>query len=196
MPDGTEVTSVLKQRKRFALLVYLAVHRRRDAHSWSELASVFWPQSEPRRARNSLRQAIHYLRRHLGDSVVVRTHDLSLRANPEAIETDVEGFLDAAGEERWEQALSLYTGDFMTGFALSLTGPFDAWLVEERDALQQAAQICARRLVDDSDPSGDLNAATEWWRRVAVLSPTHDAVVSRVLRRPTPTFPPPTPPPI
>jgi DNA-binding SARP family transcriptional activator len=193
MPDGTEATAVLRQRKRFALLVYLCTHRRRDAHSWSELAEVFWPDSDPRRARNSLRQTIHYLRQHLGDRVIVRNHDLSVSVGSDALRTDVDDFLDAAAEELWGQALSLYTGEFMTGFALPLTEAFDAWLLEERDALQQAAAICARRLADDSEVSGDLNAATLRWRQVAALSPTNEAVVSRVLRNPPAKLIPPAP---
>ena len=57
-PDGKEVTEVLVQGKRFALLAYLALARPRGFHRRDTLLALFWPELDARRARNSLSQSL------------------------------------------------------------------------------------------------------------------------------------------
>jgi DNA-binding SARP family transcriptional activator len=62
--DGTRLTFAL--RKAQALLLYLAVEG--GMHSRNKLTALLWPDSEPRDARRSLRNALTPLRSVLSDA--------------------------------------------------------------------------------------------------------------------------------
>ncbi|HKP74948.1 MAG TPA: hypothetical protein VJT67_05360, partial [Longimicrobiaceae bacterium] len=64
----TDLSAVTRQPKRLLLLAYLATApqgRARDA-----LQALFWPELDASAARNALSQALHFLRRHLGEGVL------------------------------------------------------------------------------------------------------------------------------
>ena len=61
--DGQEVR--ISRRKALALLAYLAVTR--QTHTRDALATLFWPEQDQIRARNSLRGALVSLRKALGE---------------------------------------------------------------------------------------------------------------------------------
>ena len=75
--DGRELRSVVVQPKRLALLAYLAAapggRHRRDT-----LLAVFWPDLDSTHARGALNKSLHYLRRSLGENVVVSQGDEEL----------------------------------------------------------------------------------------------------------------------
>jgi hypothetical protein len=68
---GRDLVAVLAQPKRLALLTYLVLARPPGFHRREVLLSLLWPQSDQGTARNSLRQALHFLRHALGDAVIV-----------------------------------------------------------------------------------------------------------------------------
>src|SRR5687768_17252806 len=83
--DGKEVSTVLAQPKRLALLAFLATARPRGFVSRDSLLALFWPESDEERARNSLRQALHHLRRSLGDASIVGRGDREVGVDPAVI---------------------------------------------------------------------------------------------------------------
>src|SRR5919112_6098659 len=113
--EGAELSALLAQPKRFALLVYLATARPRGFHSRDRLLALFWPESEGERARNSLRQALHYLRRSLGEEVVVGRGDREVAVDHALLACDAAAFDDAIERGDDEEALRLYAGDFLPG---------------------------------------------------------------------------------
>ena len=72
---GRDLNAVLAQPKRLALLTYLALARPPGFHRREILLSLLWPQSDHATARNSLRQALHFLRHSLGEAVIVSPND-------------------------------------------------------------------------------------------------------------------------
>ena len=70
-PEGREVTAVLVQPKRLALLAYLVAFRPQRMHRRDALLPLFWPDIPESRARSSLRQALHQLRQALGPDVLI-----------------------------------------------------------------------------------------------------------------------------
>src|SRR2546430_5433144 len=68
-PGGRELTPVLAQPKRVALLAYLAAATPRRLHRRDSLVALFWPELDQEHARAALRQALHGLRHALGDGV-------------------------------------------------------------------------------------------------------------------------------
>ena len=145
-------------KKELALLCYLAAEGGR--HPRSELAELFWPESEKRHARADLRAVLHKLRKTLkedgahdgvGRSFVIERNRLGLEPRGigldlevfEAVvslargETSLGGRSAAAGTRRelvgrLQGDLGLYRGDFMEGFSLQDAPEFELWLERER----------------------------------------------------------------
>jgi DNA-binding SARP family transcriptional activator/TolB-like protein len=177
--DGREVRSVLAQPKRLALLVYLAVgvpggFARRDT-----LLAMFWPESSDERGRGAFRQAVLYLRRSLGEGVLVNRAEDELGIAHGVIRCDATGFRAAlaAGDE--EAALSLYGGDLLEGFFVSDAPGFEQWLDAERADLRGEAAAAAWKLAEAAATEGEDLAAVEWARRGVELAPLDEAAVRR-----------------
>jgi DNA-binding SARP family transcriptional activator len=73
--EGPEIRTVLAQPKRVALLAYLAVARPTGFHRRDRLLAMFWPDAEDERARASTQSRHLFLRRELGDDVIVNAGD-------------------------------------------------------------------------------------------------------------------------
>src|SRR5215207_3913289 len=73
--NGDDVRTILAQPKRAALLVYLAIAQPRGFHRRDRLLALFWPEHDTERARASLNRAIYFLRRELGDGIVISRGD-------------------------------------------------------------------------------------------------------------------------
>ncbi len=70
---GRELSSVLAQPKRVALLAYLAAATPRRLHRRDSLLALFWPELDQEHARAALRQALHGLRHALSASTQRRS---------------------------------------------------------------------------------------------------------------------------
>ena len=90
--DGREMSTVIAQPTRLALLAYLAAARPRGFHSRDTLIALFWPESDGERARNSLRQALHHLRRSLGEAAIPGRGDREVAVDPTLVECDAALF--------------------------------------------------------------------------------------------------------
>ena len=64
-----------------------------------------------------------------------------------------------------ERAHSLYQGDFLS------EDPYADWALEERDRLRELAGRELRAMVSLKRSAGDLDAATEYARRLAEMEP-------------------------
>lgn len=115
--------------KRFGLLAYLAC-----AGEWVErekLAFLFWPDVEEARARRDLRHLIYRTKAlHLAANLEIQPGSLCWR-----IETDVQSFRQAIGQEDWAAAVALYGGELLHGLYLGDSPEFMSWLELERETL-------------------------------------------------------------
>lgn len=177
--DAVEVRSVLAQPKRLALLAYLASATPRGFHGRETLLALFWPESDAERARNSLRQALHQLRRSLGDDVVVGRAD-QVGLDPAAFWCDAAAFDEAVEEKRYEDALKLYRGDLLPGFFIEDAPEAERWLEEERARRRRAAVDAAWKLADQEEARGELRAAALWAER-ALSSGAEETALRRLL---------------
>ena len=82
-----------------------------------KLLLYLWPESNTQRARNSLHQALHTTRRHLGEDVV-QADAITVRLNPFVFSSDLWDFLAALDRGDVEQAVELDEGAFLEGLAL------------------------------------------------------------------------------
>lgn len=180
--DDVDVQSVLQQPRRFALLVYLALASRKGPVGRDTVVSVFWPESEPARARGALSQALHYLRRSLGRDVIENVDLELLQLNGAVVACDAVEFLDAVDAGDWRQAVELYAGDLLPGFFGSAeTVEFEHWLDKERRRLQQEASRCAWSLAQAADDAGETTDAIVWARRACEWSMNDEAEARRLM---------------
>src|SRR5689334_20480492 len=99
--DGVrELESLLAQRSRAALLVYLTMERRvsRDV-----LTAMFWPESDADNARHALRQSLYHLTKALAGREWIESLSHELRVRP-GIEADATTFRTAIERGDLERA--------------------------------------------------------------------------------------------
>jgi len=178
--EGVELRSILAQPKRLALLVYLAVCTPHGFHRRDRLLALFWPESETERARATLNRAIYFLRRELGDGILVSRGDEEIGLNAERFWCDAAAFDDAYDQGDAVQCMELYRGDLLGGFFAEASG-FEAWLEGERGRLRGYASEAAWALSSDEEVRGNVLEAARWARQGAELAPFREVGIRRLL---------------
>jgi DNA-binding SARP family transcriptional activator/TolB-like protein len=178
-PDGNEVRSVLAQPKRLALLAYLAMAAPGGFVRRETLLAMFWPESDDERARASFRQAVRYLRRSLGEGVLVNRAEDELGIPTGVFRCDAVAFRAALERGDPAGALDLYQGDLLDGFFVADAPGFEAWLTAERAALRSAAAVAAWSLADTAETAGNPGGARARAGRAMDLEPLDEAGVCR-----------------
>ncbi|HEX6064867.1 MAG TPA: BTAD domain-containing putative transcriptional regulator [Longimicrobiales bacterium] len=164
-----------------ALLVFLATARPRGFHSRDTLLGLCWPESDDAAARNALRQALHYLRRSLGEEAITSRSDRDVGVDPAVVWCDAAAFDAAIEEKRYRDALELYQGDFLPGFFLEEAPEIERWLDEERTRRRNAAVDAAWAAAKSEEQSGHLRAAAVWARKAVGLKPYDEDAVRRLI---------------
>jgi DNA-binding SARP family transcriptional activator len=181
--DGIPVE--IGRRKAVALISYLAVTRQR--HHRDALAAMFWPESDQRRARASLRRVLSDLTRSLQEPWLDTTGEtVALRRRP-GLWIDVEAFRELfeacqahkhlpdepcqACFPRLIKAAALYGDDFMAGFTLPDSPAFDEWQFFQTEGLRQAFSGVLERLIRHHVDRGDFEGAIPCARRWVALDP-------------------------
>ncbi len=166
------------QRHRIALLALLAVSHPRGLPR-ERLMALLWPERNAEHGRKLLNQAVHTLRKGLGENIIVSAVD-ELRLDAGVIDCDVIAFHKALREGERERAIDLYAGPFLDGFFLPETPEFDQWVEREREQLRrlytQALEELAVKVADS-----DRGSAVEWWRRLAGEDPYNSRVTLRLM---------------
>jgi TolB-like protein/DNA-binding SARP family transcriptional activator len=173
-PSGRDYDAVVAQPKRLALLLHLAVAHRDGFARRDTLVGLFWPNLDDAHARNALRQALTFLRRALGDDVLVSRGSEEIGVSASSMETDVVLFDRACDAGDFAAALQLYKGDLLDGLFVSDIAPeLERWIEDERARLRHRATDAAWKLVARREAEGNLELAAEHAHRGVALSP-HD----------------------
>jgi TolB-like protein/DNA-binding SARP family transcriptional activator len=169
---GVPLEALANHRKSLLVLVVIDRHGRIGRE---RLMSLLWPESSIERARGSLKQAVHQLRRQLGaEDLVLGTSEL--RLNPDRIDSDAGAFLDALGAGDAEAAVARYGGPFLDGVHLDDAGEFERWVDGERDALARRHHEALGTLAREAAARGDAEAAIGWWRTLQGRDPLNTQV--------------------
>ena len=179
--DGFELRPVLQQPKRLALLAYLAVAYPPRFYRRDTLLAMFWPELDGEHARAALRRALYFLRRSLGDGVIIGRGDEEVGLSAQELSCDAALFQRAIAEERPGDALALYRGALLEGVYVSGAPEFERWLDETRAVLHGQAASAAWTVADRAEERGDARAAVEAARRAAALAPYDESVHRRLL---------------
>ena len=136
--DGSDGDVLVSNSKRFALFCFLALPEPGATHRRDTLLGVFWPELDQDRARANLRQSLAFIRRTLGDDVLIRGGDEEVGINPERVWCDAAEFQRAVERADWTEAVKLCRGDFLKGLFLSNALEFEPWLERERARFTRA----------------------------------------------------------
>jgi DNA-binding SARP family transcriptional activator len=180
--DGRALVAVMAQPKRLALLTYLALASPDGFLRRDKLVGLFWGESDERHARAALRQALRYLRRLLGDDVIVSRVEEEVGIGAGTLSCDALELRLALGRGDDADVVGLYRGDLLPDFHLAGAPAFARWLEAERTELRAAAGAAVVRLATAAEACDDLEAATNWMRRAVDLAPTDELVARRLMR--------------
>ena len=177
-------------RKAIALLAFLAVTRR--PASRESLAALLWPDANGLDARAALRRTLSVLNAGLGAGALAIDRS-SVSLHDGAAELDVRRFRAALGRARdhghdpgqacgacttaLEEAIALDRGEFMSGFALRDSEPFDEWQVAEveshRRDLAGALERLARALAAGGATERAIAIGRRWLEVDMLHEPAH-----------------------
>jgi predicted ATPase/DNA-binding SARP family transcriptional activator len=182
-----KVSITLDTRKATALLAYLVVNQRpfrRDV-----LAGLLWPEYSQVNARAALRRTLSTLNKALEGRVLdIQREEIGiLRDVP--LWTDVVEFRHclaaAPGADRiarLTQAVKLYRGDFMEGFALRDSLEFDDWQYRTAEVLRQEFAAALDALTDDYVMRGQFADGLSWMQERLKLDPLHEQAHQQLMR--------------
>ena len=176
-----EVSALLAQPKRVALLVYLLVANRGGFHRRDTLLGIFWPELDSARARTNLNQALKFLRQSLGSDCIVSRGLDEVGAARERVWCDVTAFRAELAAGHAAEALELYRGDMLPGFFVSEAPGFEEWVESERAAVRADAARAARQLAEELEKRQNLTMAVKWGRRAAELATDDERAFRRLL---------------
>lgn len=178
---GATVPS-FRARSAEALLVYLASHDRplpRD-----QLAEFLWPERPQEVSRTNLRSALHRLRLKLGAALSVTRSAAGLVGGCWVDSLQLEADMR---EGRFEQAMSHYRGDFLSGFYLDDSPAFENWMLSEQERYRSLAVAACGTLLTHEHDEGHLAEAIDWARLLlridAIHEPTHRILMRLLVGR-------------
>jgi DNA-binding SARP family transcriptional activator len=183
-------------RKAIALLAYLVLTRRR--HGRDTLAALLWPDADHADARAALRRTLSALNRvGAGDALDIEREAVAVRPDA-ALGVDVEAFRTrlaacrAHGHPPAEvcarclaplaEAAALYRGDFLAGFSLRDSAPFDDWQFGQQEELRRELADALERLGRGQAARGDFAGAVGSLRRWLALDPLHEPAHQQLMR--------------
>ncbi|MRR50601.1 MAG: hypothetical protein EG825_06750 [Rhodocyclaceae bacterium] len=182
-----------------ALLAYLAVEAG-QAHSRSNLASMFWPSLGREAALTNLRQVLRDLRQSLAwqgeDKLPLEIGREYIRIDPDGLEVDVAEFAATVPEcptsrtltncaaclEQMEALAGRYRGPFLANIALQECLKFDDWLQRRREDYHQCALNLLTRLLECHERSHSHEKALPFALRFLELAPTNEEGLRRAMR--------------
>lgn len=176
-------TIAIPAKKVRALLAYL-VQREGVEIARTTLTGLLWGERDEAQARASLRQSLSELRTALGESaeaLVANKESITWRTNGAWIDTKVLEAATAGPSEARDEAVSLFKGDFLEGFAIDEPG-FDQWLTTERERLRLVVSSMHAGLMKAAEQQGRLEKAVNHGLGLLTLDPLQEQVHRALMR--------------
>lgn len=180
-PTPAAAERLLSQPKRLAVLLYVLMSQRGGSLTRDQLISAFWPESDDVRASNALRQTLSFLRGCVGGDLITSVGTRGIAVS-DAVECDAVSFDRLLDAGQKEDALLLYSGEFLPGFHLDGAPAFTEWLDARRRSYAQRAAKASWDLSADCEAREEFDGAAFWGKRALALSPFSESEVQRVLR--------------
>lgn len=185
--EGQPIKAFATQKVR-ALLAYLVL-RPGQAHARPAMATLFWPDAEPSRAAQNLRQSLTFLRKglakHRAETALTIDRQTVRFSHLNVCTVDVLQLAEAlhlATIESRMQAVTLYQGDLLAGFHLKDAPEFDTWLVAERERWQTAVLQAVDQLSAHFQAQGEYNTARRYLQKALGIDPWHEQAHRDLMR--------------
>ena len=186
---GLAVSGIESDRGR-ALLAYLAVEGDRP-HRRDKVGALLWPDAEESRMRQNLRRALYNLRQTLEAPttvplLLVTPQDMQLNPQSDhwldvakfrALLAQAQGHSHLAAaasvtcHQHLAEAVALYRGDFLAGFSLPASEPFEEWRLFTQEALHVAMLDALTTLVIFHQSRQEQAQAIAYLQRQIELEP-------------------------
>ena len=176
-----------RSSKAQALLYYLVITAR--PHTRPTLAGLFWGDQPEAAARTSLSKCLSNLRELVGDAVLVDRQTVAFnRDQPYHLDTEhfaasLSAPLTPATHTSYQNALSLYRGDFLEGFYVRDAPDFEQWVLVQRAHYREAVVNGLHTLASYADQQGDLPQAITHTRRLLTLEPWREEAHRHLMLR-------------
>lgn len=186
--DDEPITGFESMRTR-ALLIYLAVEKARP-HRREALVELLWPEHPTGVGAANLRHTLAKLRKAIGDQQAVPPFLLitstTLQFNAASAATlDLDHFYSLLAHTptlaALEEALALYRGRFLEGFALDGSPEFELWLTVQRERIDALATQVLTKLVNHAVQQGDFTAAVAWTQRQLALDALNEDLYMQLI---------------
>jgi DNA-binding SARP family transcriptional activator/TolB-like protein len=169
----------LVQPRQIALLALLAMAGGKPI-SREKLIATMWPESSPKRARHSLREAMYVINKAFASTPVEAISD-GLRLDPDRLRSDVWTFLSCVESGDLAAAVDTYRGPFLDGFYLAGSLEFEEWARVTRDQLARAYKKVLETLSDTAMGAGDYEQALRWSQELLSVDPYSGASTVRLM---------------
>jgi DNA-binding SARP family transcriptional activator len=194
--DGEPIVDFKSDKVR-ALLAYLAVEADQP-HSRDKLAGLLWPEWSDRDARNNLRYALSNLRLAIGDRAQPKDREATppfLRISRHTIQfsetsdawVDVAALTTLLGApaptiREMEEAVDLYRGEFLEGFFIADSVPFEEWALLKREQFRRQVLAVLYRLAATHESRGEYGRALPYAYRQVELEPWQEQAHRQLMR--------------
>ncbi len=175
------IDTVLQKPRLRALLILLAangaagISRGRATALLSDDAPT-----EEDAARAAWEEDVALLRDALGSEYLLASSD-ALALHPEGASSDLVEFRDSILAGQLERAVRLHQARLVEGWRYRSAPAFDRWLVLQREALASDAAAALERLAERATRQGELLAAVQWWRQLAVQFPLNNRIAASLM---------------
>jgi len=182
---------VFARRKSLALFCYLVVTRR--PHARSALAMLFWDELSESQAMSNLRKALTEIRCLVGPFVQITRQTVGI--DPDlAINVDTERFEQLLADgftfsvvAHLESALRIYQDDFLSGFNIIDSQPFEEWSLLQRERYQslfcQGLEMSSTLHYRQGDDSAALKCAEQLVAVDPLREGAHRQIMNILARR-------------
>jgi ABC-type oligopeptide transport system substrate-binding subunit/DNA-binding SARP family transcriptional activator len=178
----------LGRRKAMALLIYLTMNAR--CHSRDVLATLFWPRLDASRGRANLSRTLTVLKQFLGAEGLSANREIVALQPSDDLWTDalrfqqLLGLCSAHGHPARRvcaaclpllgEAAALYDAEFLAGFTLRDSLPWDEWQLDQTEALRRQLGSALERLGRGYAVQSDWETAIHYVRRWVANDPLHE----------------------
>ncbi len=170
-----------------AVVYYLAATG--GPHNRDALAALLWSEVPDSTARRNLRDVLSNLRQLIGPYLHITRHTVSLNEDA-PYEVDSEIFRtklcsdtprktrdtkpDYEELESTSEAITLYKGDFLSGFYVTAAPLFEEWMLGERERLRQEFERGLERLVTGYTARREFKTAIRYAQRWSSINPVSE----------------------
>lgn len=179
-----------------ALLAYLATENN-HSHTRHTLSTLLWPEITEQRARQNLSQALHRLRKTV-NKAFPGLPDRHLHVTRQAVTVlpNSDVFCDSVRFQqlltvtkkhqhhaldqcpncldRLAQAIDLYQGEFLDGFHLRDSVPFEEWMLLRREKYAVQAVQILETLIEAHQQAGRLDLVERYARQQVSIEPWNE----------------------